>query len=127
LIKLDHFLDTFWPTLALLATAAGAASRLRDPGEPGLRHSRGGREGDAGRVEYAWQKAGVPGWSGVPLFELVFAAAIIYLPPLQAIFGTNALGVRELALLAPFPLVVWGTDELRRWTRRRGRGGPGPN
>ena len=53
------------------------------------------------------------------LFELVFAAAVIYLPPLQEVFGTNALGVRELAILAFFPLVVWGTDELRRWTLRR--------
>jgi magnesium-transporting ATPase (P-type) len=53
------------------------------------------------------------------LFELVFAAAIIYLPPFQEVFGTNALGVRELALLALFPLIVWGTDELRRWTLRR--------
>jgi magnesium-transporting ATPase (P-type) len=52
------------------------------------------------------------------LFELVFAAAVIYLPPLQAVFGTNALSVRELAILAVFPLLVWGTDELRRWVRR---------
>ena len=52
------------------------------------------------------------------LFELVFAAALIYLPPLQAVFGTNSLGVRELAILAVFPLLVWGTDELRRWVRR---------
>ena len=53
------------------------------------------------------------------LFELVFAAAVIYLPPLQTVFGTNALGVRDLALLALFPFLVWGTDELGRWTRRR--------
>ena len=30
---------------------------------------------------------------------MIFAAAVIYLPPLQAVFGTNALGVRELSLL----------------------------
>jgi calcium-translocating P-type ATPase len=53
------------------------------------------------------------------LFELVFAAAVIYLPPLQKIFGTNALGMPELAILALFPLLVWGTDELRRWALRR--------
>jgi len=52
------------------------------------------------------------------LFELAFAAAVIYLPPLQAVFGTNALDVRELAILALFPPLVWGTDELRRWARR---------
>jgi len=53
------------------------------------------------------------------LFVLVFAAAIIYLPPLQAVFGTNALGARELAILALFPPIVWGTDELRRWALRK--------
>jgi len=53
------------------------------------------------------------------LFELVFAAAVIYLLPLQTVFGTNALGIRDLALLALFPFLVWGTDELGRWARRR--------
>ena len=48
------------------------------------------------------------------LFELVFAAAVIYLPPFQAVFGTNTLGLPELAILASFPPLVWGTDELRR-------------
>jgi hypothetical protein len=41
------------------------------------------------------------------------------LPPLQRVFGTNDLGPRELLLLATFPLVVWGSDELRRWFMRR--------
>jgi magnesium-transporting ATPase (P-type) len=53
------------------------------------------------------------------LFELIFTAAVIYLPPLQAVFGTNALEVRQLALLSLFPLLVWGTDELRRSAGRR--------
>ena len=54
------------------------------------------------------------------VFELVFAAALIYLPPLQSIFHTAALGLPELALLASFPVIVWGSDELRRaWRRRR--------
>jgi len=52
-------------------------------------------------------------------FELAFAAAIVYVPWLQDIFGTAALGVREIAVLATFPLVVWGSDELWRWRRRR--------
>jgi calcium-translocating P-type ATPase len=52
-------------------------------------------------------------------FELAFAAAVIYLPPLQGVFGTHALGVRELLPLLVFPFVVWGTDELRRWWLRR--------
>ncbi len=60
-------------------------------------------------------------------FELVFAAALIYLPPLQELFATAALGPAELALLASFPLIVWGSDELRRWYLRRDPpGGDGP-
>jgi calcium-translocating P-type ATPase len=51
--------------------------------------------------------------------ELVFAAAIIYVPFLQDVFGTAALGPAELALLATFPVVVWGADELRRAGQRR--------
>ena len=58
-------------------------------------------------------------------FELAFAAAVIYLPPLQAVFGTGALGLRELAILAVFPFIVWGTDELRRWALRRREGRSG--
>jgi magnesium-transporting ATPase (P-type) len=56
------------------------------------------------------------------LFELAFAAAVIYLQPLQALFDTNALGLHELAILAVFPFVVWGTGELRRWALRRREG-----
>jgi calcium-translocating P-type ATPase len=52
-------------------------------------------------------------------FELAFAAALIYLPPLQALFGTAALGVPELALLATFPVIVWGSDEARKALARR--------
>ena len=65
------------------------------------------------------------------LFEVAVAAAIIYLPPLQPVFHTEALGPVELAILLPFPLIVWGADELRRARRRRRwfsappiRGGP---
>jgi magnesium-transporting ATPase (P-type) len=51
--------------------------------------------------------------------EIVFTAALVYAPPLQDIFGTAALGPAELALLAPMPLIVWGSDELRRFVVRR--------
>ncbi len=57
-------------------------------------------------------------------FELVFAAAIIYVPLLQDVFHTAALGVPELLFLAPFPFIVWGADELRR-ALVRSRGAPG--
>jgi magnesium-transporting ATPase (P-type) len=51
-------------------------------------------------------------------FELLFAAALIYVPALQGVFGTRPLGWADLAFLAPFPLIVWGADELRRAWRR---------
>jgi calcium-translocating P-type ATPase len=60
-------------------------------------------------------------------FELVFAAALIYVAPVQGIFHTAALGVPELAILACFPVIVWGSDELRRaWLRRHDAGRPAP-
>ena len=51
-------------------------------------------------------------------FALVFAAAIIYAPPLQSIFKTAALPPHDLLVLACFPLIVWGSDELWRWRAR---------
>ena len=52
-------------------------------------------------------------------FELVFTAALVGIPALQPLFGTAAPPLWSLALLAPFPFVVWGADELRRAVRRR--------
>ncbi len=52
-------------------------------------------------------------------FELAFAAALVYLPPLQQLFGTTTLPPSALAIIAPFPFIVWGVDELRRLWRRR--------
>nr|BFE71884.1 hypothetical protein GCM10020092_051850 [Actinoplanes digitatis] len=52
-------------------------------------------------------------------FELLFTAAVVYAPPLQHVFGTAALGWSHLALIAPFPLIVWGADEIARWISRR--------
>ncbi|WP_249021558.1 cation-transporting P-type ATPase [Conexibacter sp. S30A1] len=51
-------------------------------------------------------------------FALAFAAAIIYAPPIQAIFKTSPLSVRDLLVLACFPIIVWGSDELWRWHTR---------
>lgn len=53
------------------------------------------------------------------LFELVFTAAVIYTPWLQHIFGTATLSLSQLAIVAPFPFVVWGIDEAARWVARR--------
>jgi magnesium-transporting ATPase (P-type) len=52
-------------------------------------------------------------------FELLVAALAIYVPPLQHVLGTRPLTWPELALLATFPPIVWGADELFRWGRRR--------
>ena len=51
-------------------------------------------------------------------FELVFTAAVVYAAPLQDIFGTAALRPAQLAIVAPFPVIVWGADELFRWAKR---------
>jgi len=58
-------------------------------------------------------------------FELLFAAALVYLPPLQDLFGTAALSPTHLAVLAGFPFIVWGSDELRRRALRRRDGDRG--
>ena len=51
---------------------------------------------------------------------IAFALTLIYTPFLHPIFGTAALSAGQLLLVAPFPLIVWGADELRRlWLRRR--------
>ena len=57
-------------------------------------------------------------------FELALAAVLIYAPPFQALLGTAALPAHMVLLVAPFPFVVWGADELRRWLLRRRLRGP---
>jgi magnesium-transporting ATPase (P-type) len=52
-------------------------------------------------------------------FELVFSAALVMLPLLQPVFGTAPPPLWSVALLVPFPFIVWGADELRRAVRRR--------
>ena len=48
-------------------------------------------------------------------FELTLAAMVIYLPPLQQLLSTAALPPRYLLVTVPFPFIVWGADELRRY------------
>ena len=50
--------------------------------------------------------------------ELVLAAALIYLPFLHHVFGTAALSPTQLAVVVPYPFVIWGADEVRRWVQR---------
>ena len=52
-------------------------------------------------------------------FELGLVALIIYAPPLQDVFATAALPLHLLLLTLPFPFIVWGADELRRYVVRR--------
>ncbi|MFP5389163.1 MAG: HAD-IC family P-type ATPase, partial [Thermoleophilia bacterium] len=52
-------------------------------------------------------------------FELALAAVLIYVPVFQDLLGTAALPAKDLLLVAPFPFIVWGADELRRWWIRR--------
>ncbi|KAB8181791.1 HAD-IC family P-type ATPase [Nonomuraea phyllanthi] len=59
--------------------------------------------------------------------ELALAALLVYLPPFQALLGTAALPVSDLLLLLPYPFIVWGADESRRYLirrRARRRGAP---
>lgn len=52
---------------------------------------------------------------------LVFAAALTYLPFLQPLFGTATPTAAQLVLVLPYPFIVWGADETRRWLLRRHR------
>ncbi|MFC3984540.1 cation-translocating P-type ATPase [Streptosporangium jomthongense] len=52
-------------------------------------------------------------------FELAFTALVVYVPPLQRVFGTAMLPLDVVALITLFPFVVWGSDEFRRWLVRR--------
>jgi calcium-translocating P-type ATPase len=49
---------------------------------------------------------------------LAFAALVVYLPAMHRFFGTAALSGGQLATVAPFPFIVWGADEIRRWLIR---------
>ncbi|MHB8273363.1 MAG: cation-translocating P-type ATPase [Dermatophilaceae bacterium] len=52
-------------------------------------------------------------------YAIVFAAAVATVPPLQGVFGTATPDLWQVLLILPFPLLVWGADELWRWNTRR--------
>ena len=71
------------------------------------------------------------GAKGNKMFNLAVAGSllgqglVIYFPPLQRVFQTEALGVGDLGrLVAMASLVLW-VDEGRKWWERRRRGGLG--
>jgi calcium-translocating P-type ATPase len=55
-------------------------------------------------------------------FELALAATVIYWPPLQNLLDTAALPPRLLVIVLPFPFLVWGADEFRKYLVRRAHG-----
>ena len=57
--------------------------------------------------------------------ELAFALALVFVTPLHGWFATASLSAGQLAIVVPFPFVVWGADELRRWRIRRRSPGQG--
>ena len=57
--------------------------------------------------------------------EIALAAVFVYLPLFQSLLGTEPLPLPDLLLLLPFPLIVWGADELRRYLLRRWSNGHG--
>jgi magnesium-transporting ATPase (P-type) len=51
--------------------------------------------------------------------ELLLAMVFAYTPMFQQLLGTTALPPTDLLLLLPYPFIVWGADELRRYLTRR--------
>ena len=48
----------------------------------------------------------------------MLTAILIYAPPFQALLATAPLSPTELLFALPFPFIVWGADELRRYVIR---------
>jgi hypothetical protein len=55
------------------------------------------------------------------VFEIAFTGLLIYVPVFNRIVGTAPLPWYVLVLISPFPVIVWGIDELSRARRRRSR------
>jgi len=51
--------------------------------------------------------------------EIALAVLFVYLPLFQSILGTEPVRAADLLVLLPFPFIVWGADELRRYLLRR--------
>jgi calcium-translocating P-type ATPase len=59
--------------------------------------------------------------------ELAIAAVFVLTPPFQALLGTAVPPARDLLLLIPFPFIVLGADELRKFViRARSSGASSP-
>ena len=51
--------------------------------------------------------------------SLSLAHLLVYMRVMHGFFGTAAPCTTQLAIVAPFPFIVWGADELRRLLVRR--------
>lgn len=60
-------------------------------------------------------------------FELAFSAAVVVIAPLQLVFGTAVPEAWQLLMLLPFPFLVWGSDEIFKYFRRRRNRGTNPS
>lgn len=57
--------------------------------------------------------------------SLLGQALVIYFPPLQSVFQTEALGLRDIVGLVVLASTVFWVDEGRKWWERRKAGGGG--
>jgi magnesium-transporting ATPase (P-type) len=53
------------------------------------------------------------------IFEIALMLAILYIPPLQSIFGTTPLGITEWLYVVTFIPVMFFADEIRKYVIRR--------
>ncbi|MFE7752638.1 cation transporting ATPase C-terminal domain-containing protein [Streptomyces sp. NPDC057428] len=51
--------------------------------------------------------------------DILLVAIFVYTPAFQSPLGTAPLPASTLLLLLPYPFIVWGADELRRYLIRR--------
>jgi magnesium-transporting ATPase (P-type) len=57
-------------------------------------------------------------WLGIAS-QITILSAIVYVPPLQSVFGTTVLGPLDWAFLALLACIVIVAEELRKWVARR--------
>ncbi|WP_192961684.1 cation transporting ATPase C-terminal domain-containing protein [Methanothermobacter thermautotrophicus] len=67
---------------------------------------------EVGLLRNRWILAGM-------VFAISVMLLVIYLPPLQPIFGTAPPGIMEWFILILFPPIVFLTDEMRKFIQRR--------
>ena len=70
-----------------------------------------------------WGKGGNKMFNYAVSGSLLWQGLVIYFPPLQRVFQTEALGFMDLvSLVAMASLVLWVDEGRKWWETRRGRG-----